>query len=718
MFTKKSTMIKLTIIFALFIALSTNLFATNYKISSLENSSNNKASDILASYLKKIDFDIEDSSSKESITQIEFVLSTKDNIKTSNSNIYNEINQLKNDAYFIKLENNKIYIIGNNQRSLIYGVYAFLEEYLHCKFLSNNFEIIPSKTTIFTKDIYLKSESRFKYREIFIKELDDKEFALKQALNGNFGHRAKESNALFLNMYNNFTPYELISKDKENLFPEYFCAGQLDFALKDVQEKASSNFQEKIKDLDDNNLFYIAHEDIEEYCTSIFSNKLINKYNSKAAPFLEYTNKIAKDINLSYPNSKVYMEAYQWSRKAPEKFPALSDNLGIFFSDIESDFSKSLDNGQNIEILNDLKSWQKYSNEIFIWHYITNFNAYLQPFPNIKTTASNIKIFDNIKNIKGVFLQGAYGTQYSELSNLRIWTLSKLLWNPNLDIDLLIKEFSYYYYGDAYKYVLSYFELLEKSIDDTNSILKVKTSINSEYLNDEFIKKAKKILNLALENTNKNSIYYKHLIELYSGIDYVQFMKGTISKDDKKRFKSFIKENNILEFAEGLDVNSISNYLNIQRQKPTLPNIVNQNTKWIDFQEYALKLCCSTLVQDNLASSNSAVRMDGNRSDWGIQLDLNTIPKGKWKVYANVRITKQNNLSAINYIKPAIYYGVQGKNIKNGSLINTLKDEKYHEVEIATINIEENEKGQIWIRPPNDESVEYIFVDRIFLIKE
>lgn len=718
MFIEKSIMNRTIIIFSLLIVLSTNVFATNYKINSFENISNDKARNILDNYLKKIDFNIEDSLSKKTISSIEFILSTKNNIKTSNINIYNEIDQFKNDAYFIKLEKNKIYIIGNNHRSLIYGVYAFLEEYLHCKFLSNKFEIIPSKTTIFTKDIYLKSESRFKYREIFIKELDDKEFALKQALNGNFGHRAKESNPLFLNMYNYFTPYELISKDKENIFPEYFCAGQLDFALKDLQENASSSFQEKIKNLDDNNLFYLAHEDIEEYCTSIFSNELINKYNSKAAPFLEYTNKIAKDINLKYPKSKVYMEAYQWSRKAPENFPTLSENLGIFFSDIESDFSKPLNSIENMDILNDLKSWQKYSNEIFIWHYITNFNGYLQPFPNIKATALNIKIFDNIKNIEGVFLQGAYGTQYSELSNLRIWTLSKLLWNPNLDINLLIKEFSYYYYGDSYKYVLSYFELLEKSVDTSKSILKIKTSINSEYLNDEFIQKAKEILDLAVKNTNKNSIYYKHLIELYSGIDYIQFMKGTISEEEKKRFKSFIKENNILEFAEGLEINSISNYLNIEKQKPTLPNIIDEKTTWIDFQEYTLKLCCSTLVQDKLASSHSAVRMDGNRSDWGIQLDLNTIPKGKWKVYANIRITKQNNLSAINYIKPAIYYGVQGKDIKNASLINTLKDEKYHEVEIATINIEDNEKGQIWIRPPNDESVEYIFVDRIFVIKE
>lgn len=710
---------KLILIFFSFnIFINTLLFATEYKITSV----NEKAKLILNSYLEKVNFEIKDDLSNKNIDSIEFILSTKDNIKEKNLNIFNELNQFKNDSYIIKFENHKLYIVGINDRSLAYGIYAFLERFLHFKFLSNIFEVAPLKTTISTKDLNYASESRFNYREIFIKELDDKEFALKQGLNGRFGHRTEELDPLFINIYNNFTPYELIPKKYENIFPEYFCNGQLDFALKTVQENASSNFQKKINHLnnDKENLFYLAHEDIEEYCTSKSSNNLINKYDSKSAPFLEYTNTIAKNVATKYPNIKLYMEAYQWSRKAPTNFPKLSSNLGIFFSDIEADFSKPLDVYPNIEILDDLKSWQKYSDDIFIWHYITNFNGYLQPFPNIKSTASNLRIFSNIKNINGIFLQGAYGTQFSELSNLRIWTLSKLLWNPDLDINLLIKQFSYYYYGDAYKYVLSYFELLEKSLQDTNVNLKIKTSINSEYLNESFIRESKMILDSALKSVEKNSIYYKHLIELYSGIDYIEFMRGTISKEDKKRFIDFITENNILQFAEGIDVNSISSYLNMERKKPELPDIIKNkpNANWIDFQEYTLKLCCSTLVQDKFASSFSAVRMNGNTSDWGIQLDLNSIPKGKWKIYANVRIEKEKDLSAIDYIKPAIYYGIYKKDINNGSLINTLKDEKYHEVEIGSVSIENNDNGSVWIRPPNNRNVKYIFVDRIFAIEE
>ena len=51
-------------------------------------------------------------------------------------------------------------------------------------------------------------------------------------------------------------------------------------------------------------------------------------------------------------------------------------------------------------------------------------------------------------------------------------------------------------------------------------------------------------------------------------------------------------------------------------------------------------------------------------------------------------------------------------------MINTLKEKEYHEVHIGSLNIEDNEIGQIWIRPPESDNIEYIYVDRIFVIKE
>ena len=443
--------------------------------------------------------------------------------------------------------------------------------------------------------------------------------------------------------------------------------------------------------------------------------QLINKYNSTTAPFLDYANYIAK-MN---PEKNIFAEAYQWSRKAPNNFINMQPNLNIIFSDIEADFSKPIDSLINKDIYTDLQSWNKYKKDIIIWHYITNFNGYLQPFPNVNTTTKDIKTFANNTQVKGVFLQGAYETSFSELSNLRAWVFSKLLWNPTLDEKRLIKEFSYYYYKDSYNDILEYFELLENSVLETNSKLLVKTSVNSSYLNEDFIKKSKIILNRALSKVSKNSIYYKHILELYASIDYVQLLNGTISNEDKKRFKDFLLKNDIKYYAESASIDSLMAYFDMKRVNPKTPKAVTNNTiEWLDFQEYELKLCCSQIVEDKKASSLSAARMTGDKSDWGFQLDLSSIPKGKWKIFASVRIEKNDKLSLIDYVNPAFYYGVYDKGIKNLALINTVKDEEYHEINIANLDIEDNEIGQVWIRPAASDNVKYLYIDRIFVIKE
>lgn len=697
------------ILFSLIFLFNIISFATTFDIHSLN--SDNRAKNVLEKYLKKSQIEVKNSD------HLNFYIGTKEDIKKSHKKIFENLNNFKNDGYIIQLKEDSIFIIGTNKRSSIYGIYSFLERNLKYKFLSKNFEVIPSNVKLKKNNIDFQSESRFKYREIFIKELEDNNFAMKLSLNGSLGHKAKKNSDFFINTYNYFTPFQLIKEKYRELYPEFFCSGQLDFALSDVKKYANINFQKKIKSLrdSDEDSYYIAHEDIQSFCNSSNSRKLIKKYGSKSAAFLEYVNYIATQN----PTKNIFFEAYQWSRKAPNNFPELSANLNIFFSDIEANFAKPLVEDENNKIYQDLLSWEKYDKDMYIWHYITNFNGYFQPYPNVTSTAKDIKNYSKLNMVKGIFLQGSYETNFSNLSNLRAWVFSKLLWNPELDEKRLIQEFSYYYYGKAYKTVLKYFTLLENEVKKTNSKLLVKTSINSRYLNKDFIKKAKNILDKALLQVPKNSVYYNHLIELYSSIDYVQLLRGTISLKDKKRFKKFLKDNKIQYHAEGNPISSLNPYFNIKREKPKIPLLVKYIKKeWLDFQEYELKLCCSNIVEDKKASSSSAVRMNGDKSDWGIQLDLNTLPKGKWKIYANVRIEKSDNIKIIDFIKPAIYYGIYDKRIKNLSLINTLKDENYHEVFIGKFNITENESGQVWIRPPNDTSVKYIFVDRIFIIKE
>ena len=49
--------------------------------------------------------------------------------------------------------------------------------------------------------------------------------------------------------------------------------------------------------------------------------------------------------------------------------------------------------------------------------------------------------------------------------------MAKLLWNPNLNFNLLIKEFNDKYYGSGGKYITEYINTIQSEIEKTSFFL-------------------------------------------------------------------------------------------------------------------------------------------------------------------------------------------------------------------------------------------------------
>ncbi len=699
--------------------LKISLFANtllNYNISAVDAlPQSHKSALILKNYLSKtLLYDV------NNIKSISIILGIMKDKPLKN--ISKPIHSFTNDGFMVTYKHKNLYIIGTNIRSLRYGIYAFLEK-LGYGFFSANYEVIPKKTIINVNKMHIISQARFKYREIFMYEANNNnKFAIKMRLNGHFGNLSLEKKSpFFIPVFNQFPPFTLVPKMYKKLFPKYFCDGGLDYSLKGVKKLASLSMLYYIKKLHiyPGSQIYLSHIDKNSFCNSASSREIYKKYDSPSATFLGYANTIAINIAKKYPDIKVFMEAYLWSRKAPKHFPSLAKNLEIFFSDIEANFAEPLKSKENLPLYKDLTSWLKYKRDIYIWHYITNFNGYLQPFPDFYATAKDLKEFEKLKYVKGIMLESAYNTPKSDLSDMKLWIYSKLLWNPNLNINALIKEFCDAYYGPASSNIQLYLKLLNNSVIKTHSKLSVKTPINEAYLNDIFLYKAKELLENGLKKVKNNPIYKEHVQSVLASIYYILLMQGKINQVDRIKFKQFLIDSKLKYFSEGGKVQELFNMLKINSKTASLPVGIHINGhKFIDFQEGSLILCCAKIVKDNSASNGMAVRMNGNRADWGIQLPLDMLPPGRWTIYASIKIKLAENDSFVDKIVPAIFYGIYGAHIKNGKLIASLANEQYHEIKIGTVTVNKNDKAVVWIRPPNNRYVKYIYVDRIFCIKD
>ncbi len=632
-------------------------------------------------------------------------------ILTTTPNI--RLKDKKGDSFLIQSSRNSLTISAKNERALLYGVYYFLDEYLGCKFLSSNYEYIPKfSSKKIPSNIDDLQEPAFKYREIFIAEADDNIYATKCKLNGHLGHRTlmTDSNDIFTQGINidSLPSYELIDK-------EYSCNGQFDFANPKAQESAYNKLKERVNNIKKNQKNYILlqHEDRSSFC-----QKRLQKGEYPSQTFTQYTKFLAS----KYPQIDFLSQAYLWSKQAPKEMTKFPPNLGVFFSPIEADFSKSLKSHKNSYLLNQLKSWTKVSDNIFFWHYITNFGGYMVPFPDLYALDQDIKITSKIKNLNGIFLQGSYSSKGGELANLRVWVFSKILWNPNENIDRLIKTFCDNYYGEASKDVLLYIKTLHQFMKESVDKLSFKTPINSKYLSERNIEELDTILENGLKKVSSSKIYKKHLLDVYSGIDYIRILRGGDNHKlrlIKKRFNKFLNNNpQISSFSEGVEVDNLHKMINLKRKRATPPSEVKnlqENLGWFDYQEYTLNLCCSKIVEDPKASDGISARMNGDQEEWGFQLSTTNFPNGKWDIYARVKIELNKNSTPIDKVKMALFYGIYPTITKGGAIIGQFKNNQYRTIKIGSIDSKNSNAQYIWLSPPNNLAVKYLYIDRIFI---
>lgn len=95
----------------------------------------------------------------------------------------------------------------------------------------------------------------------------------------------------------------------------------------------------------------------------------------------------------------------------------------------------------------------------WLWSYVTDFAAFLEPFPTYYFIAPDLRYF-HAHNVSGMFMEGVYNTPGGDMSALKDYLMGRLLFNVSLDADALIADFLDAYYGPAAPFVRNYMDLM------------------------------------------------------------------------------------------------------------------------------------------------------------------------------------------------------------------------------------------------------------------
>lgn len=455
-----------------------------------------KAVDELRIYLKKIT-GIQFTCSDKFFNKAKYIVFEDGYCSDSSFNI----NQLNKDGFRIKNNNASIFISALDGKGLLNAVYTFLEKYIGCRYYSADEIYIPKKNNILisnlTEDI---QNPQFTFRTIHYYNAYQPEYAKLNKLNSSNEDRiSSDWGGLWVH-----TMHKLLPPEKYfNTHPEYFAlrngirvADQLCLSNPDVLNITVAALRDYMKKIPNARYWSVSQMDNFNYCECDDCRLIDSIEESPSGSIINFVNQVAAN----FPDKMISTLAYQYSRKAPKTLiPA--ENVNIMLCTIESDRNKPIaENYETGSFYDDLSYWSLISRNIIIWDYVTNFSHLVCPFPNYHVLQPNIQLFANY-GATMIFEQG-YAGKSGEMNELRCYLLAKLIWNPTENVDSLITDFLFGYYGKAAPFIRQYIDL------STSELLKSEKPLTlyeppalhaDDYLSAENLDKYFEILKLAAE---------------------------------------------------------------------------------------------------------------------------------------------------------------------------------------------------------------------------
>lgn len=366
----------------------------------------------------------------------------------------------------IVIRGRNIAIAGGRTRGTLYGVYVFLEDYLGVRFLTTDHTYVP-KVGLYrvVGPVDRSYRPPLTMRWSYYGEINrDAVFAARRRINtvgGDPKLGGKSGQQLINHTFLSLIPSQKYGKEH----PEYYALrdgkrlAQVDndafgtepcLTNPDVLRIVTERVLAQLAEHPEWENVSVSQNDNPLNCQCPNCKAIDDREGTPMGTLLTFVNAVADAVAEKYPNVKVGTLSYWYTRKPPKTIKP-RPNVQIQLCSIECCVIHPINDPKcplNVEFCRDMNEWGKLTDQIFIWNYNTNFSNYLLPCPNLRVIEPNIRYFV-ANGAKGIFMQAAGNAQGAELSDLRNYIISGLLWDPARSGERLMDEFIDLHYGRA-----------------------------------------------------------------------------------------------------------------------------------------------------------------------------------------------------------------------------------------------------------------------------
>lgn len=418
------------------------------------------------------------------------------------------------DAFEIDVTTDELVITGGERNGCLYAVLHIFEHYAGCHFYSPDTRVFPKVTEIVVPKGKITQTPAFENRIINIYYPTNQEYLDWTRLQT---IEEMYPEGYFVHTFSKFIERSTVGFEEQNfaLIKGQRSKNQLCPSQLSTKKLIIDVLQKEMKKQPNKKTWSVSQNDNEFYCECDDCMRTIRKEGSPAGPIILLVNAIAE----KFPDKIISTLAYQYSRKPTVTKPL--DNVEIMLCTIELMRHEPIAQTKDDSFQQNIYGWHKLSKNLFLWDYTIDFDHSLAPFPNLSVLQPNIQFFQSY-GVKSLFEQ-SNSTHGYEFAELKVHLLSKLMWNPNLDVNLETDRFLSAYYGKAGKNIKDYMNFLSTEVNRNHIPLWIYDN-PSVHQNDLFsVKNTAKMQQLfkdALSSVEPNSLAHAHVEQLRLGLSY------------------------------------------------------------------------------------------------------------------------------------------------------------------------------------------------------
>ena len=395
-----------------------------------------------------------------------------------------------------------VVIAGTGAAGTLYGVHRFLEDHLGVRWYAPGVTRIPAVTDLKLPLLDRLVRPAFLWRHTSW-NWPGKDAAFMAHQGGNSGSGGADHIYGIQHAHNGRAHSYFWYVSPDEFFathPEYFSEiggvrvkreTQLCLTNPEVLEIVTERMLKRMADYPQYRQYNFSQKDYYNYCTCDKCSAMNALYGTAGGTQYWFVNKLAERTSAVYPDKVIGTLAYMYTEEPPtglrmhpnaavwlcHMFPSC-DSHPIATCPLNADFKRRA------------IAWSKLTDHLYMWHYNTNFTHYYEPFPNFRAMAADLKFYRDI-GVEGIYLQGmGHSGGGGEFSLLRPYTGLKLLWDPDQDVDVIIRDFLKGYYGDAWAPIHEYMRMLHDKVEQDNVHMHLYTNPSMGYLTDPIVARA------------------------------------------------------------------------------------------------------------------------------------------------------------------------------------------------------------------------------------